>query len=93
MGTLADSWPEFDGQAPIGYAGGLGPSNILTQLRKMVSPARGKPIWVDMESSLRTMTRGAKEPANGALVDVFDINKVMLCVRAALRLGLKLDDK
>ena len=93
LGTLADSWPEFDGQAPIGYAGGLGPSNILTQLRKMVSPARDKPIWVDMESSLRTMTRGAKEPANGALVDVFDINKVMLCVRAALRLGLKLDDK
>lgn len=92
LGTLAAAWPIASGLAPVGYAGGLGPSNLMQQLQQMVVPARGKPIWIDMESSLRTLTRGPNESPDAPMVDVFDVNKAMVCVRAALRLGIKMDD-
>lgn len=50
-------WPiPTSGVTRYGYAGGLGPDNIMQELKKiaMVVPA-GVQTWVDMESSLRVV--------------------------------------
>ena len=41
---------------------------------------RGRTLWVDMESSLRTLLKDD--------TDVFDVNKAMACVQCILELGL-----
>ncbi|EKX49198.1 hypothetical protein GUITHDRAFT_105274 [Guillardia theta CCMP2712] len=41
----------------FGYAGGLGPANIREELKKMEAAAQGRNIWIDMESSLRTILK------------------------------------
>jgi len=64
-----------------GYAGGLGPGNcaeVLGAVARMLAAhdggaARAHPVWIDMESSLRTKL------ADGG--DVFDVNKCAVCVR------------
>lgn len=51
-GIMPEDWPlPIDGKV-CGYAGGLGPGLIDTQLRKIASLANG-PFWIDMENSLR----------------------------------------
>lgn len=37
----------------VGFAGGLGPDNLATELPKIAAVARGE-FWVDMENNLRT---------------------------------------
>lgn len=58
-GVLRDSWPIADYPAMLGYAGGLGPDNIVEQLDKIraahnASQARALPFSIDMETKLRT---------------------------------------
>lgn len=50
-----------------GYAGGLGPDNISIELPKIQLAAGGAPYYIDMESSLRSMTPTGE--------DVFDLGK------------------
>jgi len=67
----------FEG-VPCGYAGGIGPStivDILESLKKQVGEefinSTHRAPWIDMESSLRTITDTS---------DIFDIDKVQLCI-------------
>jgi len=55
-------WPEF---AYHGYAGGIGEDNIIEELERISLSARGQPIWVDMETKVRS-----------ADDSVFDLKKV-----------------
>ena len=45
--------PPSDPYIPCGYAGGIGPRNITMVLDGVEVAAGGKPVWIDMESSLR----------------------------------------
>ena len=65
-GVLASSWPSTPEEYKIGYAGGIGPQNIEEVLNDVMKAAQGKPVWIDMESSLRSNKNGK---------DVFDIDK------------------
>jgi hypothetical protein len=82
-GVVAAEWPNPPANARFGYAGGLGPKTLEAQLAKMLLKTNplgeeGKPveIWVDMESSLRTVLKDN--------TDIFDVNKAMECVLISL---------
>ena len=81
LGVAAAFWPPPPTTGvKFGYAGGLGPRNLTSQVQKMAAAAPGEMIWVDMESSLRTKLE------DGA--DIFDVNKCMSCVLQVLSMGL-----
>jgi hypothetical protein len=73
-GILASSWPQPPVNYDIGYAGGIGPSNIKSVLQDVMVAGNGREIWIDMESSLRTID------TNGN--DAFDLNKCFQCINA-----------
>jgi hypothetical protein len=54
-GVSPSSWPTAEdvGVQHIGWAGGLGPSNISEQLDIISQAAKSRPFWVDMEGKLR----------------------------------------
>ncbi len=53
-GLLTDSWPLVPTGALVGYAGGIGPDNIVEVLHQAI---RFGASWVDMESSVRHKDR------------------------------------
>lgn len=53
-GVLPGQWPAAWPKVYCGYAGGLGPENILEQLEKIGSAAGNQPFWVDMERRVRS---------------------------------------
>ena len=69
-GVLPEAWPPIPPNTPykIGYAGGIGPSNVTDVLSKIQksNDTIEKAIWIDMESSLRSQKNGC---------DVFDLDK------------------
>lgn len=65
-GVLASSWPSPPMEYEIGYAGGIGPSNISKVLQDVLHAGSGREIWIDMESSLRSVKNDK---------DVFDLDK------------------
>mmetsp|Transcript_13332 Transcript_13332/g.16062 ORF Transcript_13332/g.16062 Transcript_13332/m.16062 type:complete len:278 (+) Transcript_13332:648-1481(+) len=81
-GVLASSWPKAPEEYPIGYAGGIGPANIVSVLEGVLQASQGKDIWIDMESSLRSTKNGQ---------DVFDLDKCYSVIHATCSV-LKLYD-
>jgi hypothetical protein len=79
-GVLASSWPQPPENYNIGYAGGIGPSNIKCVLQDVMVAGNGKEIWIDMESSLRTIDQNGK--------DTFDLNKCFQCIDAVCEAGI-----
>ena len=75
-GCLPEVWPspvppvQGSPWLPQGYAGGLGPDNLAKQLSRILDAAGDCPIWIDMESGVRTGER-------------FDLAKVEECLRIA----------
>lgn len=72
-GTLPPSWPApyvslISEYSLYGYAGGLGPDTLAAQLPRILEAAGDCPIWIDMESGVRTGDR-------------FDLGKVERCLR------------
>lgn len=59
-----------------GYAGGIGPKNIMEMLAKIQHVSNGKAIWIDMETSLRTKVISD----TGDVKDVFSIEKCFECI-------------
>lgn len=68
--------PFSDPEIPCGYAGGIGPSTIQDILTGVSRAARGKSVWVDMESSLRVTLM----EKNGTTKDVFSLDKCFECI-------------
>lgn len=53
-GITRGEWPTSFDHVMCGYAGGLGPDNLVALLPKIYEAANGNPFWIDMESSVRT---------------------------------------
>lgn len=83
--------PDTYHNIPCGYAGGIGPRNITTILQavdRVVTVENAvKPVWIDMESSLRTIV--IKDTTSNSTDDIFDLNKCMACIDMAIQLGVK----
>ena len=62
-GLSPDTWPVPIQGHICGYAGGLGPDNVVDHIKKISTVAKGHETWIDMESKIRTN-------------DVFDLVKV-----------------
>lgn len=78
-GVLANWWPRtsyasgHQGHKTLvscGYAGGLNPANLDEQIRLMAEAAEGRPVWIDVESGVRTD-------------EVLDLDKVRDFLKAA----------
>lgn len=67
-----------------GYAGGIGPHNISSTLISVAKATNGKPVWIDMESSLRI----AVSDKFVLEQDQFSINKCFSCIQAGVQAGL-----
>lgn len=52
-GVVPGSWPEQMAGIYSGYAGGLGPENVMHEILKIRQVASGD-IWIDMETRVRT---------------------------------------
>lgn len=52
-GVLPSQWPKQSEGVYTGYAGGLGPRNVIGQVERIKSVAGGR-IWIDMETRVRT---------------------------------------
>ncbi len=75
-GSSANPWPRRTMYEYMGYAGGLGPTNIKDQLKlieKQANPAEFGPYWIDMESRVRTRF---KVKGSSEIHDIFDLKKV-----------------
>jgi len=64
-GILPTEWPPIIPGASCGYAGGLSPDNVASELDKIALAAGDDPFWIDAETRLRS------EDA-----DTFDLVKV-----------------
>lgn len=84
-GVLASSWPTPPEEYDIGYAGGIGPTNVRNVLEDIVDVAAGRDVWIDMESSLRSKIN---EKGNGEEKDVFDLVKCYKCIEVVCEMGL-----
>jgi len=51
-GILPEKWVSPSTDFPCGYAGGLGPDNVVAQIRK-IEAVCNKPYWIDMERNVR----------------------------------------
>jgi len=72
ISTFQSPYPDI----PCGYAGGIGPSNIQNILLGVQSAALGKPVWIDMESSLRESVK----TKNTEELDSFSIQRCFDCI-------------
>lgn len=72
-------WPTPPETYKIGYAGGIGPSNIQQVLVDVIEAGSGMAIWIDMESKLRSTKNGK---------DVFDLDKCYEVIDATCAAGL-----
>jgi hypothetical protein len=73
-GVLPENWPYPLPGFKCGYAGGLGPDNLDQQLQKIESLVGETPIWVDMETKVRTNDD-----------QHFDVAKVRKCLEIAVK--------
>ena len=53
-GVVPDSWPEAMKGIYSGYAGGLGPDNLESELPAIEAAAGEERFWIDMETKIRT---------------------------------------
>lgn len=53
-GILPEQWPDLLPGIKCGYAGGLSPDNLLEQIKGIESIVAEHPIWIDMETKIRS---------------------------------------
>lgn len=71
-GVLPDQWPQPLNEIQSGYAGGIGPDNIESELQRISAVTDFRPIWIDMETKIRSDDGGT-----------FDLSKVRWCLEKA----------
>jgi hypothetical protein len=74
-GILPDAWPQPLPGIPCGYAGGLGRDTLYQQLGRIEAIVGQRPIWVDMEGSLRIADAGG--------ADWFNLARARQCLEVA----------
>jgi hypothetical protein len=86
-GIVPAEWPNKLSGIKCGYAGGLGPDNLESELKKIRWAADRDSgmfeYWIDMETKVRDyINNGTVEnPSQGR--DIFDLNKVRRCLEIA----------
>lgn len=78
-GVLPENWPKPLAYCPVGYAGGLGPDNLAAQIPLIEGIVGDTPIWIDMETKVRSYPVTTSSPLN----DIFDLDKVRACLEIA----------
>lgn len=68
-GLLPDKWPSPIQKVKCGYAGGLSPLNLSDQIQKIEALVGKTPIWIDMETHVRSNNDAQ-----------FDLDKVRKCL-------------
>jgi hypothetical protein len=53
-GQAPDQWPAPVPGKLCGYAGGLGPDTVASELDRIAAAAEEQPFWIDMEGKVRT---------------------------------------
>ena len=73
-GKLISSFSTPPNNYNIGYAGGIGPSTVVDVVNNilLLEEKTSRRVWIDMESSLRSICDGR---------DIFDINKCVDVIR------------
>ena len=77
-GVSASHWPAPSPDYDIGYAGGIGTKNVEKVLTDIDEVAKGRSIWIDMESSLRSIKNDE---------DVFDLDMCFLVIQTICKMG------
>ena len=86
LGVAIEHFPTPLAHIPCGYAGGIGPSTIEAILARVRHVAKGAIVWIDMESSLRSVVVND----SGGHDDVFSVEKAFSCMLIAIsKFGLK----
>lgn len=63
-GSLPGTWPTLRPEFPFGFAGGLGPDNVLAQLDQINKVCSDDfPTWIDMETRVRVEDNSALDMA------------------------------
>lgn len=68
LGISPATWPSCLPGKLCGYAGGLSPDNLATELSRIQSAAGGSQFWIDMEGKLRNQS------------DRFDLSRAQRCL-------------
>lgn len=72
-GLLPSDWPRCSSEIPCGWAGGLGPENLVDQIPKITEQSwKAQNFWIDMETRVRT-----EDGEN------LDLHKVRRCLEIA----------
>lgn len=82
-GILPENWPKPLSYCPVGYAGGLGPENLEDQIMIIEEVVGDTPIWIDMETKVRSFTSTQKGVTFTPTGDIFDLKKVRACLETA----------
>lgn len=82
-GVLPGEWPVAWPGIYCGYAGGLGPDNIRTELIKIDVASGGQPFWIDMERRVRSEDDSTLDL--NKCEQVFDLSVPFLSSRTASR--------
>jgi phosphoribosylanthranilate isomerase len=82
-GILPKTWPKQLPDIYCGYAGGLYPENVGSQLTMIEQIVGTSPIWIDAETSLRSSYYNNDAGDQGFTVDYFDLRKVVAFLEAA----------
>ena len=52
---MPEAWPAPSNEIASGWAGGLGPDNVLEEAKKIAAKSHAAyPHWIDMETKLRS---------------------------------------
>lgn len=72
-GTLPDDWPAPLPDVHCGYAGGLGPTNVVAELDRLNDRLDGDyATWIDMESGVRDSANGFDRVRARAVIEAVE---------------------
>lgn len=77
-GILPKEYPRPLEFCKTGYAGGLGPQNLESEIKKIMEASHNHETWIDMETHVRSF-----KPIEIGHDDVFDLDKVQRCLEIA----------
>jgi hypothetical protein len=76
-GVLPSRWPFATTKFWCGYAGGLGPHNVVDQVAEIEKVCDNRPYWIDMERRVRTDDDSALDM--NAVRAVLEATKGLIC--------------